>query len=305
MSGGITHVFNMELLKDEFIEIMNVTNDIVDAKIIISDKLSRLKKLYNDLIKTNNKKIFLFCLDSFYFQYRILSTEMEHINRFISLINNRMYGDYYKLYNIILVQLREKNLGSHYTELSNKKFPIYKDIDPYIEYSAENIIDIHYEILKIINDLHNTYLGKEGKIQDYIQSSQVGISITNFINTLEYENSILREQIVLYNNYVLYFHQLQKTYLTKLNTRMTIFQKEIEQDILCNKKHIETRTQQMNHDTFLNEYFLNAKLSKSDYVLDNLSENADIAYNDVKVTFTMSENNENTHNDIENNTGKE
>ena len=299
MSVEITHVFNMELLKDEFMEIMNVTNDIVDTRIIISDKLSRLKKLYNDLIKTNNKKIFLFCLDSFYFQYRILSTEMEHINRFISLINNRMYGDYYKLYNIVLVQLREKNIGGHYSELSNKKFPVYKDVDPYVEYSTENIIDIHYEILKIINDLHNTYLGKENKIQDYIQSSQVGISITNFINTLEYENSMLREQIGLYNNYVLYFHQLQKTYLMKLNTRMTIFQKEIEQDILCNKKHIETRTQPPTHDTFLNEYFLNAKLSKSDYLLDNLSENADIAYNDVKVTFSMSDNIDNTQNNTE------
>lgn len=285
----VTHVFNMELMKNEFNEIINIMNDILDTKIIIAEKLSRLKKIYNDLIKNNNKKIFLFCLDSFYFQYRILNSEIEHINRFISLINNRMYGDYYKLYHIILIQLREKNLNNHYNDLSSKKYPVYKDIEPYTEYSIDSIMDIHHEIVKIIDDLHNSYLGKQTKINEYIHSCQVAISINNFINTLEYENGILREQIILYNNYVLYFHQLQKNYLTKLSVRMTMFHREIEQDILSNKKQVEVKQNYSNQETFLNEYFLNAKMSKTDDVFDNLSNNADIAYDDVKVTFTMSE----------------
>ena len=104
------HFFNVDSLKHNFAKLIEIDKLIYEKKDIITENLNKLKTTYNNLIKHNSKKIFLFCLDSFYFQYKILNMELENLNRFIILINNRMYGDYYKLYNIIMMQTKEKNI---------------------------------------------------------------------------------------------------------------------------------------------------------------------------------------------------
>jgi hypothetical protein len=62
----------------------------------------------------------------------------------------------------------------------------------------------------------------------------VGNSITSFIQTLEYENTLLHEQIGLYINYIGFFHVSQTQFLKKLFDRVQCFQLEIESDILSN-----------------------------------------------------------------------
>jgi hypothetical protein len=266
----VAHVFNMDVLKQEFQEIMLMNTDILDKKEMIIEKIERLKKIYNELVKNNTKKIFLFCLDSFYFQYKLLNIEMENLCKLCILINNRMYGDYYKLYNIIFLHLKEKGFsvsGGH--ELDHKKFPIYKDLEPYREYSVENIVDIHYEILKFINEIHNYYLSKESKIFEYSTNTQVGISISNFIHTLEYDNCLLREQIHLYSSYISYFHDIQRTYLNRLMEKINLFHKEIDQDILTNKKNLKPKPTYFGGgmDSGLAEYFNNASTNRINNIM--------------------------------------
>lgn len=265
MTDAMSNMFNMELLNNEFHEIAMIMADILEKKEIVYDKLARLKKIYNDLIKNNAKKIFLFCLDSFYFQYKLLNIEIEQLSKNITLINNRAYGDYYKLYNIMLTQLKEKNIILAIDAANSKKFPVYKDLEPYHEYTIENISEIHYEILKMVGDVNVMFNNKHTKINEYIESSQVGISITNFISTLEYENNLLREQINLYVNYINYFHDIQRSHFTKMLNKVNAFHREIEQDILSNRKShlrqpvgILTTPRQENT---LKDYFTDAKTS--------------------------------------------
>ena len=66
------HSFNIDSLKGDFQTVVSLHADIIDKKDALTEKLATLKTIYNDLIKSNNKKIFLFCLDSFYFQYKLL-----------------------------------------------------------------------------------------------------------------------------------------------------------------------------------------------------------------------------------------
>jgi ATP-dependent Clp protease protease subunit len=44
------------------------------------------------------------------------------------------------------------------------------------------------------------YLGKEQNIQSHTTSTRVGSSIISFMQTLEYENTLVREQIAIYVN---------------------------------------------------------------------------------------------------------
>lgn len=233
------YLFNLDKLKSDFQDILKTQLDVQTHKAVIIKQIQDLKGVYNDLVKTNTKKIFLFCLDSFYFQYKTLVIQMEDLCKHVTHINNRMYGDYYKLYNIILLQTAESNIDvrSSVTEF-HKKYQPYKDLEPFHEYKMSDIMGLHADILKIMNYLFQHYSGKEQTIMSYSDNTKVGMSITSFLQTLEYENTLLREQIGLYVNYLTFFHNSQKVYLTKIYEKIQGFQQEIESEILVNRHGI-------------------------------------------------------------------
>ena len=104
------HSVDFERHLTDFKDILRLEKTVVELNTAINEKLNEVKQTYQYLVKNNNKKIFLFCLDSFFFQYKNHNTEYENLSKSSVLIVNRMYGDYYKLYNILLLQLREKNV---------------------------------------------------------------------------------------------------------------------------------------------------------------------------------------------------
>ena len=230
-----SHAFQIDKLKANFDNIITLKREISKIKKVVSDKLNELKKVYNDLIKTNSKKIFLFCLDSFYFQYKTFAMEMEHIDRFRALMNNRMYCDYYKLYGIIMAYIKENREDLDIEELEMKSYPAYKDLEPFQEYRIEDIKDIHSNILLLINKLYQKTSVRNDDIEHYNENHRVGFSISNFLNTLDYENRLLREQITLYVNYISFFHISQKKQLNRLFARMQDFYKEVDDNININR----------------------------------------------------------------------
>jgi len=229
------HAFDIEKLKTDFDNIITLKKEIAKVKCVVLEKLIQLKSQYNELIKSNSKKIFLFCLDSFYFQYKTFAIEMEHIDRFRSLINNRMYCDYYKLYNIIISYIKENRTELNIDELELKTYPVYKDLEPFQEYKLDDIKDIHSNILLLINRLYLQSTGRTDTIENYSENHKIGFSISNFLNTLEYENRLLREQISLYINYISFFHISQKRQLNRLFMRMQDFYREIDDNININR----------------------------------------------------------------------
>jgi hypothetical protein len=234
------NMHNIDKIKTNFQEILGLHNELLTVNSEINDSISKLKENYNELIKVNNKKIFLFCLDSFYFQYKILTTELTNLSQILQLLNNRIYGDYYKLYNIIISQSKENNIFTQSMNSETDKFPVYKDLEPFHQYKMSDIINIHNDIVLIINDLYELYISKQKNIHNYSDSTNLGITISNFINTLEYENSMLRELIELFSRYISFFHSSQKNNLNKLLAKMNIFKKELVSDILINYKNVKS-----------------------------------------------------------------
>ena len=87
------------------------------------------------------------------------------------------------------------------------------------------------ELMEILFELQAYHNSLEKSAYSYSQTSNVGLSITNFIHTLQYENMLVREQIHLYVNYLSFFHGSHKSYLNKLITKIQNFQQEMEEDI--------------------------------------------------------------------------
>ena len=225
------YIFQNEKLKNSFKNIISIKREIGHTKNNVTNKLNELKNLHGELIKDNNKHIFLFCLDSFYYQYKIFAMEFEHIKKLRSILNNRMYCDYYKLHNIIIKFCKE-----HIPEetINVQTFPVYKDLEPFQEYRIEDIVLLHDSILQLINTLYTETQTKEDAILHYNDNHKVGFSISNFLNTLSHENRILQEQITLFINYISFFHISQQKQLKKLHIRVGEFYKEVDENINMN-----------------------------------------------------------------------
>ena len=204
--------------------ITNITNTIK----VVKDKIQVLRDIYSDLIEKNNhKQIFLFCLESFNFQNKTLLFEAEHLHKTFNVLLNRTYRDYYKLYNIILKLFDEYKLENK----TQKKHPEYRDLDANAEFTLEEISNIHDDVIYLACVLIDKYKESEALIRQYKTKSKTGIYIINLINTIEYDNAILKDQIDLYINYLFFFQDTQSTYFLKLDSKLTNFLNEINNDI--------------------------------------------------------------------------
>uniref|UniRef100_A0A6C0B6Y5 Uncharacterized protein n=1 Tax=viral metagenome TaxID=1070528 RepID=A0A6C0B6Y5_9ZZZZ len=268
MSSSNIHNMHIEKLKTNFDNIISLKTEIARTKLQVSEKLQHLKDIYGELLKSNSKKIFLFCLDSFYFQYKTFAIEMDNIDRFRVLMNNRMYCDYYKLYNIIINSIKENNEIA-FAENEVKLFPPYKDLEPFQEYKIEDIKDIHENILALINKLHAFSSSKKYNIDHYNEKHRIGFSISNFINTLEYENRLTKEQISLYINYLSFFHISQKKQVQRLFSRINDFHKEINDNINVNKTFSIDDVQEEHK---LNRFFVTTQ----DVAIENILEDSEL-----------------------------
>lgn len=194
----------------------------------IKEKIQILRETYVDLIEKNNhKQIFLFCLESFNFQNKTMVYEVDHLHKTFNILLNRTYRDYYKLYNIILKLFEEYKLENK----TQKTHPEYRDLDINAEFSLEEISEIHNDVIYLTCVLIDKYKESEEMIRQYKTKSKTGIYIINLINTIEYDNAILKDQIDLYINYLLFFQDTQTTYLSKLKHKTDNFLKEIDNDI--------------------------------------------------------------------------
>ena len=87
---------NLCILQNNFHEIKNMN----ESCIIILNRLQNdyvfLNNLYKEMISTNLNEL-PSSLDSFYFQNKLIKTELSNNFDMLTLINNSIYGDYYKL----------------------------------------------------------------------------------------------------------------------------------------------------------------------------------------------------------------
>jgi hypothetical protein len=228
---------NIPKLKNDFNSILRLRTELHTKRDILTEKIDEIREQYNELIKTNSKKIYLYCLDSLFFQYKILRVELEQFQKTISLIFNRMYGDYYKLYNIIQSQCKENSTN---ILLSGESVLVYKDLDPFAEYSLDDLVLTHKIIIDTLTKLHVLYSSKQDEINDYNTNMRIGFSVTSFISTLSYENKILGEHISLYSDYLSFYHSSQRNYFEKALYKINGFMREIEEDVLTNHKPCKT-----------------------------------------------------------------
>ena len=172
----IRNVFNK--IKDTRIQVMNVFS-------MLEVKLTKLKLMTSDFIKGNHDATFVFGLDSFKFQSRLIDFEYADMQKYFYALNNRMYCEYYKLFKIVSDYV-DKTIGTNKTfEMikSNSVFPIYKDLEPYKQYNFETIEEVHKTIILLLGGIQEHIVAKEVELENYRVKQHSGLNINNFVNT--------------------------------------------------------------------------------------------------------------------------
>ena len=90
------------LLKTEYSEILFLKQENSQLFDKSKDKIRKLQEWYNNYIDENNNHLFIFGLDAFHYQGKIIDVEYDDMKRLYHSITNRIYCEYYKLYQIIV-----------------------------------------------------------------------------------------------------------------------------------------------------------------------------------------------------------
>jgi len=144
-----------------------------------------------------------------------------------------MYCEFFKLYKIITDYIKTSITDKKIKELLNihNQYPVYKDLEPYKVYEFETIESIHAVVLELLVSLINLYLTKEDELTKYKNKNKVGFNIDNFVNTIMFNNIMLREKIHLFINYLTFFHKLQIKYLTRYTDKLELVISQLDSDI--------------------------------------------------------------------------
>ena len=219
-------------LKLNFKEIGNIRIYVIKIFDILKIKIVKLKTLYKEFIENNKNKLFIFGLDSFHFQNKIIDFEYDEMKKIFLCINNRMYCEYFKLYKIIVEYINENINDKKILDMIKlNNFPVYKDLEPFKEYNYEYILNIHENILFLLSLINDNINMKENELLLHKSKKNIGLNIDNFITTFNYDIITIKEKINLFISYIEFFHKLHHKYLKRFTNKIKLMFIHINHDI--------------------------------------------------------------------------
>jgi hypothetical protein len=221
-------------LKIDFTKVVDLKNENVKMFETLDVKIKNLKSIYSEFIKNNKQHLFIFGLDSFHFQGKLIDIEYDDMKRLYYAITNRIYCEYFKLYKIVVDYITDTVYDDKkMVDLVkvNNSYPVYKDLEPFKHYDFEVIQSVHETIIGLLLAIYNYFLHKEHDLKQHQEKNATGLNIDNFIQTFNFNNLVLREKLTLFVAYVEFFHKLHTKYFKRFTTKMQLFISQINHDI--------------------------------------------------------------------------
>jgi len=219
-------------LKSDFNNIVAIRSTVKGIFDTLKQRIDKLKQLYSDFIQHNDNQLFVFGLDSFRFQSKLIDIEYDDMMRLFLAINNRMYCEYFKLYKIIIAYIHETIEDKKIIEIIKvTNFPVYKDLEPYKEYKFETVLELHENILILLGSIMNSIENKENELEMYQKKRRIGLNIDNFVTSFNYDIIIMRERVAVFLTYIEFFHILHTKYLKRFSNKIQLMYTHINHDI--------------------------------------------------------------------------
>lgn len=226
-------MLNIVSLKTNFESVKSLRNSIIELLTSLELKVTELKNIYSELL-TNNKSINSL-LDTLYFQTKLITIELKNVNDMFKIIDNRIYGDYYKLYKMIVKYCKDNYTDNNILKILNNNFKTYNDLDFTTEYEFSLTEEVYNTIMSILDmmtrDLNNRNINF---VKDETKKTQ-GIDIDNLIHNQKFNNIILNENIELFKHYTEAYNKFHKKYFSSFFIKVKLFYSQVDRDINIRK----------------------------------------------------------------------
>ena len=236
---------NNNLMREQFNIVKNLRSSILEIFDEISGNITMINKVYVDVVKAHHHKEYLFGLDSFHFQNKMIEMEYENMRKVFHCIDNLMYCEYYKLYKTIHdYVVNDIKYNKIIEKLLHNNYPVYKDLEPHKSYPFEIIEEMYSSIIDIIKDLYEYLNIKNSKMITDKEQINLGLNIDNIVNSQNFTNILLNERITMYLKYLEVINKHHTKYMSRLITKCKLMVDICNQDIQI--KQLNNKTNKTN-----------------------------------------------------------
>lgn len=251
----------------------------------VTQKVGYLNKIYADIVKNHSMKEYIFGLDSFYFQTRLIELENENLSKMLNILTNRFYCEYYKLHKIIeeyinneINDVNDVKLNDKF--LNKKVFPVYKDLDKNCNYDFNLTIEIQRNIVKYITDLCDYLRIRNIELKDNTKHSKLGINIENIVNYQHFSNVLLHERIMMFVRYMEALNKHHTKYINRLFVNSKSMIDAVNEDIMT--KHLNNDHSISPAENEIEDTTANINKIKLDSIIEEDNEENDKLANDTE-----------------------
>ena len=235
----------MDKIKSKFDELKETRLEIKQGINKINEIKDSVKKNYMQYIEKEKQNYF--GLDSFHFQNKAIELEHTNMLHLYHFIDNRIYGDYYKLFHMIEKSLRSQLNEAQLHKIKElyhlKQYPVYKDLEPFKIYDFDLINQIHQDIILVLENVKELFQENRINIEDHKKHLDLGMNIDNYVINQEYMNHHLHMSNQLHENYLNVFHKYHAEWLMKYHEKIQLFHKQIQhhEEVYETKKEVASK----------------------------------------------------------------
>ncbi len=220
---------SMECIKAQFDQLKDIRLQIKQSIGKIDEIKAVIKENYKQYMQHETQDYF--GLDSFHFQNKAIELEHKNMLKLYHFIDNRIYGDYYKLFSMIVSNLNEQLQENQIVKMKElthlKQYPTYKDLEPFKKYDFDLINQIHQDIIIVLDNAKEIYQENTLNIEQHKKQLDLGMNIDNYVINQEYMNNNLQMTNHLHENYLNVFHKYHSDWLKKYFQKIRLFHEQI------------------------------------------------------------------------------
>ena len=209
-------------------QIMNLCEKIESTIEKLEVKNMELKTKFQLLSKHDITPLFVYSLDSVFFQFYVCNIQMENFKKIYDLIQNHIYCDLFKLHRMLCdyveKHINEKKINAL---LNEGKYPTYKDLEKYKVYEKEVVKSLYDNIILIIDEINKYCKSGTKEFKKHEDSINNGFHYGKILQTFHFNTNVVQEQISLFQHFLNYSCNYHYEYLDKICNKINNLHSEI------------------------------------------------------------------------------
>lgn len=219
-------------ISKKFDSVLHLRQEIDSVLEVLDNRLGVLRSMYKTMVKKfGSNEVYTLGMDSFHFQSSLIEADCAHLKKVYRDIDNRVYGEYYKLYGMILSYIGKDLKNQRLLTKLSKDFPAYKTLAAGTTYDISVTTEIHSLIAESILELEALIVTKETELDNDRKQNQLGINIDSLVHMHSFANMLVKARTNMFREHLEAFFAHHTRYYNRLLTRAKLHMGIVTEDI--------------------------------------------------------------------------